>query len=339
MLALLLSPADSDSVPAGNDANIANLSARQTDFLAYAFYAFLFKTLARPLTLINLKYKDITLPDTLVPANEHFFNKHPRFLNGTLRITKNGTTITEMFIVRIYSYFAYVSQEEEDSLGSQTVIQCNTEETNLPQLFKGVLALAAASPVVGNNGAVLSDLPVFPQMSTAGNRHSVLFLRPRTDINERLTRDLRRIGMDLNNGQRAVRLYGSRRGGSQDLLDWSGKFELVMRLGDWKVDSTSIFIYLTNMSARGTLRSTLRSYGQDDVSQTVAQITAAHNKWAVGVVASLRARVLGQEPPLDAAGVTAFDLAAAAKLCMIFIECVLQLRHGRADAVPHSEET
>ncbi|KAK1869402.1 hypothetical protein I4F81_011879 [Pyropia yezoensis] len=263
---------------------------------------------------------------------------HPRFLNVTLRITKNGTTVTEMFIVRIYSYFAYVSQEEEDSLGSQTVIQCNTEETNLPQLFKGALALAAASPVVGNNGGVLSDLPVIPQMLTAGNRHSVFFLRPRTDINERLTRDLRRIGMDLNNGQRALRLYGFRRGGSQDLLDWSGKFELVMRLGDWKVDSTSFFIYLTNMNARGTLRSTLRSYGQDDVSQTVAQIMAAHNKWAVGVVASLRARVLGQEPPLDAAGVTAFDLAAAAKLCTIFIECVLQLRHGRADAVPDSEE-
>lgn len=70
-----LTPAHPDAVTAGNDANIANLSERQTDFLAYAFYAFLFKTLARPLTLINLKYKDITLPDTLVPANEQFFNK------------------------------------------------------------------------------------------------------------------------------------------------------------------------------------------------------------------------------------------------------------------------
>ncbi|KAK1869317.1 hypothetical protein I4F81_011795 [Pyropia yezoensis] len=295
----IVTPADPDASIAGNDANIESLSARQTDFLAH---------------------------------------KHPRFLNITLRITKNGTTVTEMFIVRLYSYFAYVSQEEEDSLGSPTVIPCNTEDTNLPQLFKGVLALAASSPVVGNNGAVLSDLPVIPQMSTAGNRHSDLLLRPRTDINERLTRDLRRVGLDLNNGQRAVSLYGFRRGGSQDLLDWSAKFELVMRLGDWKVDSTSFFIYLTNMNARGTLRSTLRSYGQNDVSQTVAQIMAAHNKWAVGVVASLRARVLGQEAPLDAAGVTAFDLGAAAKLCTIFIECVLLLRYGRADAVPDSEE-
>lgn len=265
-------------------------------------------------------------------------HKHPRFINVTLRVTKTGTTVTEMFIVRIYSYFAYVSQEEEDRLGSQTVIQCNTEDTNLPQLFKGVLVLAASSPVAGNNGAILSEMPVFPHMSTGGSRHSVLFLRPRTDINERLTRDLRRIGMDLNNGQRAVRMYGFRRGGSQDLLDWSGKYELVMRLGDWKVNSTSFFIYLTNMNARGTLRSTLRSYGQDDVSQTVAQVMAAHNQWAVGVVASLRARVLGQEPPLDAAAATKFDLEAASKLCTIFLEVVLQLRHGRKEAVPDSEE-
>lgn len=256
----------------------------------------------------------------------------------TLRITKNGTTLTEMLIVRIYSYFAYVSPEEEEALGSQTVIQCNTEESNLPQLFKGIIVLAAASPVASNNGAILADMPVFPQMSTGGNRHSVLFLRPRTDVNERLTRDLRRIGLDLSNGQRAVRLYGFRRGGSQDLLDWSGKYELVMRLGDWKVNSTSFFIYLTNMNARGTLRSTLRSYGQDDVTQTVAQVMAAHNNWAVGVVASLRARVTGQAPPLDAAGVTAFDREAAAKLCTIFIECILQLRYGRREAVPDAEE-
>lgn len=243
-----------------------------------------------------------------------------------------------MLIVRIYSYYAYVSPEEEAELGMQTVIQCNNAETNLPQLFMGVLSMAAAAPVVSNNGAILADMPVFPHMATGGNRNVVLFLRPRTDVNERLTRDLRRIGMDLNNGERAVRTYGFRRGGSQDLLDWSGKYELVMRLGDWNVKSTSFFTYVTNMNARGTLRSTLRSYGQDDVTQTVSQIMAMHNQWAVEVVASLRARVLGSEPPLDAAGVTAFDNAAAAKLCSLFIACVLQLRHGRADGKPHDSD-
>lgn len=60
---------------AESEAAHANLSTMQTDFLAYAFYAFLFKTLARPLTLINLKYRDVTLPDTLVPANAQFYNK------------------------------------------------------------------------------------------------------------------------------------------------------------------------------------------------------------------------------------------------------------------------
>lgn len=42
--------------------------------------------------------------------------------------------------------------------------------------------------------------------------------------NERLTRDLRRILMDMNNGERAVQMYVFRRGGSQALLDWSGKY-------------------------------------------------------------------------------------------------------------------
>lgn len=58
------------------DAASSNLSARQTDFLAYVFYAFLYKTLARPWTLIILKYRDITLPDQLVAANVQFQNRY-----------------------------------------------------------------------------------------------------------------------------------------------------------------------------------------------------------------------------------------------------------------------
>lgn len=54
----------------------SNLSQRQTDYLTYVFYAFLFKTLARPLTLLNLKYKDITLSDLFVAANEQFQNRY-----------------------------------------------------------------------------------------------------------------------------------------------------------------------------------------------------------------------------------------------------------------------
>lgn len=57
-----------------NHSATSNLSARQTDFLAYVFYAFLFKTLARPWTIQNLTYKDITLPDMLVAVNAQFEN-------------------------------------------------------------------------------------------------------------------------------------------------------------------------------------------------------------------------------------------------------------------------
>ncbi len=59
--------------PAGQ---CASQSASETDFLAYLFYAFLFVTLARPISLLNLKYKDISLPDPLVAGNEQFFNQY-----------------------------------------------------------------------------------------------------------------------------------------------------------------------------------------------------------------------------------------------------------------------
>lgn len=48
--------------------------------------------------------------------------------------------------------------------------------------------------------------------------------------------------------------------------------------------------------------------------------------------------MLGLEPALDAAGVTAFDMAAKFQLYSMFVECVLQLRHGRISAKPDEEE-
>jgi len=44
------------------------------DFLVYVFYAFAFITIARPITLINLKFKDFSFPDLSVAENEMFFN-------------------------------------------------------------------------------------------------------------------------------------------------------------------------------------------------------------------------------------------------------------------------
>jgi len=44
------------------------------DFLVYVFYAFAFITIARPITLINLKFKDFSFPDLSVAENAEFFN-------------------------------------------------------------------------------------------------------------------------------------------------------------------------------------------------------------------------------------------------------------------------
>jgi len=45
------------------------------DFLVYVFYVFAFITVARPVTLINLKFKDISWPDMNVAENQAFFNR------------------------------------------------------------------------------------------------------------------------------------------------------------------------------------------------------------------------------------------------------------------------
>lgn len=49
-------------------------------------------------------------------------------------------------------------------------------------------------------------------------------------------------------------------------------------------------------------------------------------------MSSLRARVMGRQPPLDAAGVSNIDKQAAAKLFSMFIECMLLLRYGTKGA-------
>lgn len=142
-------------------------------------------------------------------------------MDVTVRITKGGCKTTHLLIVRVYRYYAAISEAEEASLGQSTFIQCNAPNLNLPQLFEGALSLASAASGVLGNYCLLANLPVFPGMSTGGKRDTVIYTRLRTpsEINGRLTRNLRRIGLDLVIGQRAVRTYGFRRGGTQDLLD------------------------------------------------------------------------------------------------------------------------
>jgi len=46
-----------------------------SDFLVYVFYVFVFITVARPITLIDLMWKDISWPDMNVAENQQFFNR------------------------------------------------------------------------------------------------------------------------------------------------------------------------------------------------------------------------------------------------------------------------
>lgn len=49
-------------------------SLAKCDFIVYCLYAFAWMTLARPLSLISMKHKDISLPDLGLPRNQEFMN-------------------------------------------------------------------------------------------------------------------------------------------------------------------------------------------------------------------------------------------------------------------------
>ncbi|OSX70324.1 hypothetical protein BU14_0785s0001 [Porphyra umbilicalis] len=269
--------------PPENDGPLASIL--KTNSVAYVFFAFLFVTLARPVTMINMRFMDIVPPDLLDAENLDFPNRqeHPRFLDLTPRISKNGTKATDLLVVRVHSYYAYISPDEEVGFGLLCSVQCSHPHLNFPQLFMVLLNLAANAPTIDNHGGLLADLLLFPGMWTGSKGSRVIFMRPRSEaeINSCLTQDL-----------------------------------------------------------RITLRSTLHSYTQDDVTHVVAQVYCTYNTWAVGVLNSQRARMTGPwlASPLNAAGVASFDDEAVGKLGEMFLECVMQLRHGRGRAVVDSEK-
>jgi len=45
------------------------------DCLTYVFYVIAFVLIARPVTIINMQFKDVVLPDMMVAENQEFFNK------------------------------------------------------------------------------------------------------------------------------------------------------------------------------------------------------------------------------------------------------------------------
>jgi len=65
----------------------------------------------------------------------------------------------------------------------------------------------------------------------------------------------------------------------------TGKSDLIMRLGGWTRRSDCfLLLYVTNASVRGTLSTTLRSYGQDEITQAAHAAIDAQRNWVTRLV-------------------------------------------------------
>jgi len=95
----------------------------------------------------------------------------------------------------------------------------------------------------------------------------------------RLAIDCLDVGLDLTQAAIFNGPYGFRRGGTQVLMVETGKADLIMRLGGWTRRSDSFLFYVTNASVRGTLSTTLRSYGKDEMTQTAHAAIDAQRVW------------------------------------------------------------
>jgi len=239
-----------------------------------------------------------------------------------------------MMTVRLFSLFTQVSAKDERDLGQMGWVHCRSEHLNFPQLFHALLLFACSAPGVGMDVNILLQQPLFPSLLVRSVSGAVRLFKSRseTEINTRFVADLTRIGQDLMNGERACRLYGFRRGGAQALLDATGLFEQVMRLGGWSSASGSFFRYVAAMNSRGTLRSTLRSFRQDDITQVVAQVSTSYGRWTSGVVREVCRRAIGDDGVIDHDAIAAIEKAHVQKLCSLLCECVLTLRFGTMDA-------
>jgi len=219
-----------------------------------------------------------------------------------LRVVKTGTGTTDLLWIRFFIYYAQMTAADEAELGQSALVLCNSEHLNFPQLFSGLVFFACSAPGVGADVNRLGQQYLFPSLLQRSVKGTAALFKKRTEteVNNRFLADLSRIGMAYINGERACRLYGFRRGGAQALLNATGLFEQVMRLGGWRTDSGSFFKYITAMNSRGTLRSTLRSFRVDEVTQVVAQVMASYSHWTAGVVRDLSSRALGKDSGVDA---------------------------------------
>jgi len=242
--------------------------------------------------------------------------------------------------LRIFSFYASPTQVEKADTNVNAYIHCPCEHLNIPQLMQPLVLFACSAPGVGMDMGSLAEQPLFPSLSVRNVAGTVTFfkMKSETEVNAQFAADLARIGRDLVNGERAVRMYGFRRGGAQALLDRTGLYEQVMRLGGWQTNSNSFFKYITQMNAKGTLRSTLRSFTQDEVVQVVGQLMCSYNEWAVGVVRRLCTQAEVEEGQMVHSSVVAFEAENVKVLCSIVSECVLVLRHGKSNEAVSSDD-
>ena len=122
------------------------------------------------------------------------------------------------------------------------------------------------------------------------------------------------------------------------MIDATGLFEQVMRLGGWSAISGSFFRYIAAMNTQGTLRSTFRSFRQDEVTQVVAHVMATYAKWSSSVLRDVCRRAIREDGVVDQDAVVAIEKDHVKILCSLVCDCVLTFRFGTEDAHSSDED-
>jgi len=156
--------------------------------------------------------------------------------------------------LRLFSYFSTPSAADQVDESNTAFVHCPTEHLDIPPLMQPLILFACSAPGLGMDMGFLANQSLFPSLSVRNVAGTVTFftMKSETEVHARFAADLARIGRDLCNGYKAVRMYGFRRGETQALLDRTGSYEQVMPLGGWQPNSHSFFCYITAMNAEGT---------------------------------------------------------------------------------------
>jgi len=104
-----------------------------------------------------------------------------------------------------------------------------------------------------------------------------------------------------------------------------------MRFGGWTVTSSSILSYLTAMNIRGTLRSSLRSFRQNEVTKNLTHLSQTYSRWTVGVVRGVVQRAMGETEVVVHEELVSIERKHVIVLCTFSIECMLALSSGKEE--------